>query len=197
MASSRLYGPSGQPAVPGGVVAANTQATNAAALPAKQVITTTSETVILNPGLNSATAALILNVPPGGPLEQRQFLLKVSGYITTTQITNVTLKIYNGTSTTVGSDGTALGSTGAIGVNNLSCPFWLEYKLIFDSVSGRLQGAYTGYVNNTVAPSLTTIAALTGISNVNNPVLNFLISVTFSAAATSNTINVQEFAIEF
>ncbi len=197
--SNRLYGPSGAPAVPGGIVAANTQAVGAAFLPALQIISTSAtDTIILNPALNSATQALVVNIPPGGPLEQRRFKVLASGYVSTGASSTCTVKLWSGTSTTTSSD-TVLASTGAMTAVSGKYPFSLEADLIYDSVSGKLDGVQNALANG---GTIISNAALAGspplslsINNANNPVLSFVLSAAFGTSNGANKINVQEFGI--
>lgn len=180
---------------PPGLVPMSTIATNNASLPAKQVVTVTTETVILDPAVVSGTIPLILSIPPGGPCEQEPFDVVASGYITTGVSSTVTLKLYDGTSTTVGSD-TLLGSSGAItafgpGTANFKILCHLEY----DSVSGKLGGTIQFVVNNQLVAEAAISNVGSGINNVNNPVVSFVLSVTFGTANAGNLINVKDFGV--
>lgn len=195
MATTRLYGPSGAPGVAGSV-AQNTPGATAGVLPVKMVIATTTETVILNPSLNSPTAALVLSVPPNGPLEQRPFLVEPSGVIEPGVSSTVTLKLYSGSSTTVGNN-VLLGSSGAITAFTAKTPFWVSAKLIYDSISGRMIGTIKFIVNNVIVAEVAVSNVVTGINNANNPVVSFVMSVTFGTANAANTIIVQDFPVNF
>lgn len=191
--SNRLYGPSGAPGV-AGAVALNTPGAAAAVLPATQLVTTTGETVILNPALNSTTQALVCWIPNGGPLDGLPAKLIWSGILETAQSSTATLKIYSGTSTTVGSD-TLLGSSGAISAFSGKCPFYAVVEFIYDSISGKMGGKISFVVNNTVVATVALSNVITNINNVNNPVLSFVSSVTFGTATAPNTIVTREFAV--
>jgi hypothetical protein len=197
--NQRPYGPSaGNPA------GLSTFAQNAAAvgavpgpLPALQLVTSATEVVIINPLTAALATPLALNValPPKVGLEQIPFDLNVSGYITTTASGNQTLKLYSGTSTTVASD-KLLGSSGAIAQNTASAPFYIAAKLIYDSVSGLLCGKIEFYVNKTIVTAVTLSNFVASVSDANDPVLSFLLSLTSSGALTTaiTTINVQNFS---
>jgi len=191
--SNRVYGPSGAPGV-AGAVALNTPGAAAGVLPATQVVTTTAETIILNPALNSTTQALVCSIPNGGPLDGLPAKLIWSGILETAQSSTATLKIYSGTSTTVGSD-TLLGSSGAISAFSGKCPFFVILEFIFDSVSGKMGGKVSFVVNNTVVATVALSNVITSINNVNNPVFSFVPSVTFGTATAPNTIVTREFAV--
>lgn len=194
--SNRLFGPAGAPGA-AGLLAAQTSGAAAPALPALQVVTTSAtDTVILNPALNSATQALVLSLPPGSRLEQNPFDVIASGYILTGASSTVTIKLWSGTSTTVGSD-TNLCTSGAVSAFSGKTPWYLRATMIYDSVSGKLIGGYEFCVNNAVVLVATSglAAVITGVNNANNPVLNFVLSVAFGTGNAGNTINVKEFAI--
>jgi len=162
----------------------NVQAALAAILPATLILAATTETVMPNP--ENTAIALICPLPPNQPsLEQTLFNIVASGYITTTNSTNITIKLYQGTSTTVGSDN-LLGSSGAIAQNTASAPFAVKAEMIYDSVSGKLTGSIRFLVNNTFVAEIAVSTVVTGISNSKNPVANFVVSFTSSAASGSN-----------
>lgn len=207
MASTRLYGPSPAPQTSGGVVPANTQGGNVAPLPAKQSVTGTSETVIVNPAIT--LQALILSIPPNSPLEQKEFAIDMSGYVTTTQSSTFTLGIRIGTSTTAASN-TAMATSGASGsIATTTVPFRFKATCVFDSVSGKITGSVSGVLGGTLVTSaVLTSAPITPTPVINNTpaspgttggaaVISFVPTVTFATGATANVINVQEFAITF
>ena len=192
MPSTRLYGPSAAPGA-AGTLAQNTSGAIAAVLPATQTVLNTAETVIVNPSVSSS--ALVVNIPTGSLLEQKPFTLQASGYLNNGTSSTVTIKLYNGTSTTVGRD-TLLGSSGAITAFAGKAPSYAKAKLIYDSVSGKLQGTVKFMVNNTLVAETAVSNVVTGISNVNatGVVTSFVLSVTFGTAGTQ-VISVNDFAI--
>lgn len=197
MASTRLYSPSPAPQTLGGIVPANTQGGIVAPLPATQSIPTTGETVILNPSILSQ--ALILAIPANSPLEQKDFELVLSGYVTTTQSATVTFGIRSGTSITAASN-TALATSGAsASLATVTVPFSVRLRLVFDSVSGKLCGTISGVIGGQIitAAVLTASPIALTLNNTNNPVINFVPTVTFSAASTPNVVHVQDFGINF
>lgn len=174
--------------------ALNIQAAIAAQLPAQLVLTAVAETVVPSP--NAATQALIIQLNPDTANEQAILVLAASGYVKTTAAGTITIKLYSGTSLTVGSD-TLLGSSGAITQNSATAPFMLIAHLVYDSVSGKLQGSIRFVVNNTLVAEAAVSTVVTGINNANNPVASFLLSVTSSGAAggTPTTVNVAKFSV--
>lgn len=185
--SQRPYAPG--PNLPGvqSVIAQSTQGEGPGPLPALQTIGSTAETLLVNPA--QPTLALSCAIPPNTNLEQIPFEFNWSGYLQTTNSGTITLKVYSGTSLS----GTALGSSGAITQNSAVAPFWAQMKLIYDSVSGKLGGAIKFVVNNTIVAEVHLSNVVTGINNTNDPVLQFCVSVTSSAADGTHllTVNTQ------
>lgn len=192
---TRPYGPN--PGNPSGLstFAQNTQAAQAkGVLPALLSVVATAEQVVPNP-LN-ITLPLCVQTPPQAGCEQIPLDLNVSGYIKTSSSGSVTLKVYSGSSLTVGSN-TLLGTTGAQTQNSASSPFWLKGKLIYDSVSGTLTGTIGAYVNKVLVAEATLSNFVTGVNDANNPVLSLVLTITASGAATGTpvTLNIQNFSI--
>lgn len=185
--AQRPYAPG--PNLPGvqSVIAQSVQGEGPGPLPALQNLATTAETLIVNPAQTSL--ALSCAIPPNTNLEQIPFDFNWSGYITTNSTTNLTLKVYSGTSTS----GTLLGSSGTVAQNSASAPFWVQAKMIFDSVSGKLCGVIKFVVNNTIVAEVHLSNVVTGISNSNDPVVQFCVSLTSSGADGTHltTINTQ------
>lgn len=191
----RPYGPN--PGNPSGLnaFAQNTQAAQAkAVLPAQLAVVATAEQVVPNP-LN-ITLPLCVQTPPQAGCEQIPLDLNVSGYIKTTSSGSVTLKVYSGSSLTVGSN-TLLGTTGAQTQNTLTSPFWIKGKLLYDSVSGKLVGTISAYVNGVLIAEATLSNFITGVNDANNPVLSVVLTITASGAASGTpvTLNIQNFSI--
>jgi len=121
-----------------------------------------------------------------------------SGALPTSATTNVTLNLYQGTSTTVGSDkligtvpATAIASAG--GAFN----FEIEAMVLWDATSKISSGWYSsnvsygsssGFVTKTVTPNVITSVTASGLS--------FLGSVVFGFASASNSITIREFVLE-
>jgi hypothetical protein len=146
MFSNRLFGPSGIPGA-AGQLAQNVQGSVAPApLPAKQTVTVNTETVINNPALSAQP--LLVSIPASALLEQNIFEIHASGYIKCNASSTLTLKLYSGSSATVGSD-TLLKSSGAVSAFQATVPFYIIAQLVYDSVSGKLGGTVKFMVNNT------------------------------------------------
>ena len=188
--STRLYSAGGTGAiVPSGRVPINTQAGNQGSLPALQTVLVNTETVIADPA-NTANA-LVVTIPPGGPCEQEPFELVASGYMNLGTSSTVTLKIYYGTTIS----GTLIKSSGALSAFSGKTNWWINAKLIYDSISGTLTGKVEFFANNVIVPYAAITAVPTGISNTTfNGVANFCLSVTFGTAGTQ-IINVKDFGV--
>jgi hypothetical protein len=195
MASRKLYGPQ---RASNALVGLNVSGAIAQVLPASQLITVSTETQIVDPGVPANL--LILSIPPGGPLEQRGFEVVVSGYVKTGTTATATISLYQGTSTTIGNN-KKLATTGASGsLATASTPFELRIRCVYDSVSGKLDGFI---VSGIIGGTLVTPAAFTAgsspyalsINNASNPVLSFTLTATFSVANAANQVVIQEFSI--
>jgi hypothetical protein len=189
----RPNGPQTIAAQPAAQAPLNVQFALAPMAPAVLVLSAVTEAVFAHPQNPAIPYSLPLSPNEGN--EQTPFDLIVSGYITTGQSTNVTLKVYSGTSFTVGSD-VVLATSGAIAVNSTSAPFEIHLHMIYDSVSGKLTGWFDGTVNNNLITKAALSTVVTGIKDSNNPVVNFLISGTSSAATAPlpTTITVRNFS---
>jgi hypothetical protein len=196
MASNRLYGPSIATPSPATPTSLNVQAgSGVIPLPAPLVTgTSTAEAMVPNPA--TPTLPILAQIPSDSPLAGKCFDLQISGYIVGGGTTNVTVKVYSGTSATPGSN-TLLGSSGAVAQNSATAPFFAQAKLIYDLVSGKLAGTITFMINNTVVASVAISNVITGLLNTANPIASFGVSVTFSAGFATNKIVVQEIAINF
>jgi hypothetical protein len=197
MQSNRLFGPQNVPGAPGSVPLNTSGAMAPGPLPSLMTIAGSTETVIVNPQL--PTTALILPVPPNSPLEQERFEIYASGYVVCAASSTVTIKLYSGTSTTVGSD-TLLGSSGALGAVLAKYNWAMSAQVVFDSVSGKLQGTISFVANNVIVATVALSNVVTGVNNSNalgTAILNFVLSVTFGTANAGNQFNVKEFAINF
>lgn len=190
----RAFGPGNGAASVANQTPLNQQAALAGPLPAKQLFVATAEAVILNP--ENLLTALIASIPPNTNEEQSLLDLVATGYIQTTSSSNITLKLYSGTSTTPGSN-TLLGSSGALAQNTAIEPFALHAQVIYDSVSGKLRGQIEFLIAGVRVATVALSNVVTGLNNVNNPVANFLLSFQTSGAApgTITTINVQNFSV--
>ena len=195
MASSdKAYGPNPGSQTGLSANAQNTQAAqNQGVLPATLAVTSSTETKVLNP--LATTLALAIPIPPG-VLEQKQFEVIVTGYITTKNSTNITLGVYGDASTTVTSADVLHKTATPIAQNTASAPFSIKGTLQFDSVSGKLTGSFKQNINNSLDPEIAVTNVLTGISNTSDPVLYLSLSLISSGATTTypTTLVVNQFS---
>jgi hypothetical protein len=175
--------------------ALNTQAAQSGPLPATQAIVSTSETKILSPENSAVVLSVVL--PPFTADEQTPLDLSISGYIKTTASGTIALGVYADALTTVTSANLLHKTASATTQNSTTAPFFIHIKLIYDSVSGKLQGQAGGIINNVIDPEIAITNVPTGISNTANPVATFSLTITSSGAAsgTPTTINVQKFSV--
>lgn len=206
--ADRQWGPVSGSANVANQIPMNTEAQPTGPLPATLSLTSSTETLV--PSVNVATIPLSCAMHPDTGLEQTPVDLWASGLITTGTTTNITLKLYEGTTIT---SGNLMGTSGTVAQNGttgarVTAAFWIHARLIFDSVSGTLAGTIDFYINKTIVASVTLSNFLTGFLNQGNPSANpptasllpqFVISV-ISSGATSSTnagtfVNVQKFSV--
>lgn len=202
----RPYGPNSGAASVANIIPLNQQATQtqtlSGILPLLFTVAATAETIV--PSAPNAAVPLSIAVPPDTQIEQIPFDLWASGYLKTTASGTLTLKLYEGSSATIGSN-TLLGSSGAVTQNSATAAFWIHARLIFDSVSGTLAGDVEFYVNKTKVASVTLSNFPTGFLNQGNPSANpptvaalpsFTLTLASSGADGTHltTMNVQNFS---
>lgn len=174
----------------------NQQAVLAAPLPATLTLSGATAGVVLNP--QNPSLALICSLSPNQGLEATSFDLWASGTVTTTVggPNNVTGKLASGTSTTDGTN-TALSSSSATAVNNVAANWRVHAELLYDSVSGKLTGTAEWLINNIITAKAALATVVTGVNDSANPVANFVLSFTSSAAAggTPTTVKVTKFSV--
>jgi hypothetical protein len=172
----------------------STQLATPAALPAVQAITVATESILVSP--SNPAGALAVPLGPFTALEQTVFDVIASGYITTRAAGTIALGLYVGSSATVVAGNLLHKTAAAVTQNTATAPWWIHAMLIYDSVSGKLQGKCGGTINNVLDPEIANTNVPTGVSNTANPVATFSLSITSSGAAvgTPTTINVQKFS---
>jgi hypothetical protein len=107
------------------------------------------------------------------------------------------VNLYQGTSTTLGSD-KAIGTTGAAfaAVAGGAFNFYIEAKLLWDATSGILSGDYMANIAfGTVSQFTTTTVVTNVVTGVTASGLSFLASLKLGNAASS-TITLREFSVE-
>ena len=121
-----------------------------------------------------------------------------AGALPTSATTNVTLNLYQGTSSTLASD-KALGTTGAVAVAGAggNFDFAIIATLQWDATSKILSGYYTANIAYGSSSSFTTTTVVSNVvTSVTVTGLSFLASVIFGFASAANSISVREFVLE-
>lgn len=199
MASTKLYGPATSPQTAGGIVPMNTPGGIAAALPAKQSVLGTAETVILNPSV--LAQALLCAIPPNSPLEQKRFRISASGYVQTSQSSTVAFGLRLGTSIVAASDTSVCSSGASSAIATTTVPFSFDVDAIYDSVSGKLSGFFTLMIGSQLIGPTAFAAVAASLNNAGGAqgaaVANFVLTVTFGTGATANVVNLQGWEIQF
>lgn len=161
----------------------------------------------LGPNVNAA-----ILVPTGGLLgatsdfnsssfDGRAFKVRVQGTFNSAVTANgLTIGLYLGSSATVGSDALlgAIAST-ATGIGVAAGHFFAEGVLIWDSVSGKLDGSLSGFVaasGGTPFPVSTAVVYATQASAAAPANLQFVAAATFATTNAANSVQVTEFAID-
>jgi hypothetical protein len=181
----------GQPA---NVLPINTKAINAAVLPMTFPCTAAAEAVITNPAV--ASSALILAVPSKSIMEGMPFDLLISGVINQlTAAATIGFSLYMGNSLTPGSN-TLMRTVTPVAYTGIA-PFYIKATLQGDSVSGKMVGTVKSLINLTLGAEAAIAAALAVPLWATDPVVQFVLSVTPSAANAGNYVKLYEFAANF
>jgi hypothetical protein len=201
--SQRPWGPSNGNTTGLNINALNsTNSPTPAPLPAVQTVTVTTETLITNPAqANNVSppqnSALIISVPPDVALSGIPFELWLSGKVKTGTTSNVTAKIYGGNALTgvpATDSASQVATSGAVSVASTTEPFWLKINAVFDLVSGKMRGNFSGQVGNTPVAQTTLTNSPTGISD-SDPVVSFYPTITFGTANAGNSVEVDNFSV--
>lgn len=205
--SDRPYSPNNGAALVANQIPINQQATQtqtlAGVLPVEFTLVAVTETIA--PSAPNVAVPLLCVIPPNTQLEQTVFDLWASGIITTTNTTNITVKVYEGTSDTIASN-VLLGTSGAIAQATTTANWFAHAILIYNSVNGVLSGKIDFYVNKIVVAAVTFSNFPGGFLNQGNPSANpptvanlpsFNLTFTSSAATAllPTTVNIQKFSV--
>lgn len=170
--------------------------------------TSTTEKLFLSAIASGGVAAgspLMCRIPGSNTLKNHFFRIRIGGRVTGGTTTNLTVSLYQGTSTTIASN-TKIASTGAIAANSLSGNWYLECLVGWDSTSTKLQGIMYGWVNATAVaaaimtsvvttPDLTTEAVLNVASAASTNIPALTVTGTFSSGNASNVAFVDLFEV--
>jgi len=158
-------------------------------------------TVQIFPDQQNPAIPVFIAVPGSGRLEQMRFKVRASGSATTVGATTTFAPSLVPGAVITG-PAAPLGILAATVVNTATTTWWIEAQLIFDSISGKLTGQFTGMINNTIiaAAAITPILGLNG-SNApagTEPVFQVSCGATFGVnAASGNVARLAELVLEF
>lgn len=194
MPSNRNYGPSGAPGAPSASI--NTVLTNTSPLPATITNNLTTEQVVNNPAL-PPNNPLLVQIPSQSILDGKKFSIVASGSLNVAAAENVTIKMYSGTSETVGSDTLLATSTAEAFAGAASGPWIMTCDAAYDTITGKLGGTCKFLMANQLVAEAVFSNVITGIAESSNPILSFLLSVQFSVANAANSFTVRAFDVNF
>jgi hypothetical protein len=133
--------------------------------------------------------------------EGRPLVVRVAGTFTSAVASNdLKIGLYLGTSATLGSDlaisSITTGTSGNFGA--VSGHFLAEFKFIWDSTSGKLDGIVeTGLIGPSgVTPTVTALAATTQVAAATVSTLSFIPSAKWNASNAGNTVSITDFSID-
>lgn len=147
-------------------------------------------------------SAAVLPCPGSSRLEQKRFEVRASGYCKTNGAYTVTPVLYaalvapTGAASLVPANWTAIATGTATAVSTTSAGWILQAEMLFDSVSGKLQGMFEQNVNNSYVSRAALSAALTGVNGATEPVLTFAVGLTFNTADASNLGVLADFVLD-
>jgi len=160
--------------------------------------TSTTETAFslntnpINSTFGGGVAAV--SIPQNELSPSGRFVVRASGLVSTGGADTLTLKLYRGTSATLGSDSAVFAPTGVGSLNGIYS--WLieaQLAYFFDATTAQMVGYGTQVINGTLATiAVTTVQ--TGIA-VTDP-LSFVLSAKFTTGQTGNYVDLKQFSIE-
>ena len=160
-----------------------------------QIVTPQTGTAAFLQAVTAAAGVSQFNTANAGGVnfDGLTFKVRVSGRVTTTGSTNITVAIMQANSaTTTYTSGNVIATSAATAVNTTSANFHIEATCLWDSKLQKLNGFQIGAFNNTLiaAAALTNQVSVTAQSN-----LGFELAVTSSAASTASFF-ISEFCLE-
>lgn len=172
-------------------------ATVAAALPflAAQPATT------LAPSPNAPTQntypVAALPLPGTDRLLRRRGRIGASGTIIVGVDATVQFSLVAGTDPVFGNN-TLIAQTPAVAhtAAGVGAPYWLDYNIIVDTITGKMLGTQSSFINNTIQAASVLTASLTGLSAKTEPVVNLSMFVTFSVANAGSYATLDDFGLE-
>lgn len=190
--ADRPFGPVSPAANSTTAPALNTQAAPGSALPLSQAVVSAAEVKLL-----AGAIALSVALPPDTGNEQTVLDLFISGTIKTTAAGTLAIGLYADAATAITAGNLLHKTAAAVTQNTTTAPFFFHARLIYDSVSGKLQGMGGGMINNVIDPEIAFTNVPLLVSNGANPVASFSVTLTSSGAlvATPTTITIQKFSV--
>lgn len=160
--------------------------------------TSTSEVQFTTASANGQVAAgqpLVCYVPGTNVMAYRPFLVRAGGRLGTGVSSNVTVKLYWGSSSTIASN-TQIATTGAVAVGTASGTWNLNTQLTWDVASKQIQGKFDGHLYGT-AVDTTVLSNTVGTVNLATESTSNGLTLTgqFSAGNASNTLYVDWFEV--
>lgn len=168
-------------------------------LPSSDLGNVTSETQFKDGRSN----LLQLTLPGNSSLANRSFRVRVNGRVATTTTVNLTLSVYFGTSSTIGSN-TLVFSSGQTAVNNITSTFGILLEMQWSADGNSIAGSGQGQIGNNAL----------GFNALNNTPLNvnpnrdsntnlqsgvfygFTVTGQFSGSSAGNHATIDNFELE-
>lgn len=136
----------------------------------------------------------VIAIPQADLSPSGRFVVRASGYVSTGGADTLTLKLYRGTSATLGSDTAVFAPTGVGSLNGLySWLFETQLCYQFAATTAQIIGSGTQVINATLATAAATTAQ-TGILVTDN--LSFVLSAKFTTGQTGNLVVMSQFSID-
>jgi hypothetical protein len=172
-----------------------------AAVTTAQIFALLASGVSIGAAAPPATAC-VLYVPGSKRLEQKRWVPRASGIVTTAGAFTAQVSLYGavvpptGAASLIAANWTLLGAGAAQAVGTTTAAWLIEAEMLFDSVSGKLQGTFNTNVNNTPVASAAIANQLTGINGATEPVLALAVGITFSSGNAGNIGVMADFALD-
>lgn len=152
------------------------------------------------PNLATPSQACILICPGSGRLEQKLFKVRASGNFTTggafTFLPSLYAAIAIPGSPLVAANWSLIAAGTAATVTSASAGWMIEAKLMFDTLSGKLQGTFDSNVANAPVAAAVITNPLTGLNGQSEPVMYFAAGVTFGTANAGNSSRMGDFCLD-
>jgi hypothetical protein len=142
----------------------------------------------------------ILNCSGSLRLEQKRFKVRASGDLTTagafTAFPSLFGALVQPANPFTPASWSLLAAGTAAAVGTTSCGWLIEAELLFDSLSGKLQGEFETNVNNIFVAKAAISNPLTAVIGANEPVMVFAVGLTFSTGSAANSGRLADFCLD-